>query len=201
MKSASIITVGFLILLTYLLYLFVLYSPIQPLDPIFYSSIIISGTLTFYDKIDKNMKKHTPNPILGTFIVEEHEGKKYKMLFVEEVSEELSDWEIVSKISHILRIPDENNISATKSDALFLINYAIGQENEKDQTFGPYQYYWSLKSDGGIGITDVRVSYPAGESFIYPFQHAKSRQVIRKVVEKLGVEIFRIAAGVKRIDL
>lgn len=143
------------------------------------------------------MNKQLHNPILGTFVVEEHEGKKYKMMFVEEIPDELTDWEIVSKVSHLLRVPDGIKISDTRTDALFLINYAIREENAKDQTFGPYRYWWTFSSAGLIFDTPVKM-INGEKSEVYPYQFAKSKSVIRKVVEKLGVDIFRIAAGVKK---
>jgi len=144
------------------------------------------------------MNQKQPNPILGTFVIEEYEGKKYKMMFAEEIEQERSVESVVQMVCDILGVQEIPSSDLEKCSSLYLINTAIERENAKDQTFGPYQYYWALKDNGDVAITDVRKSYPAGDSFIYPFQHAKSRQVIRKVVEKLGVDIFRIAAGVKK---
>ncbi|WP_159467927.1 hypothetical protein [Dyadobacter sp. 3J3] len=41
------------------------------------------------------MKTVEDKKLIGTFIIEEYDGKKYKMLFVEEVPEEKTD-EIIS---------------------------------------------------------------------------------------------------------
>ncbi|MDQ6481607.1 hypothetical protein [Dyadobacter sp. LHD-138] len=42
------------------------------------------------------MNQPRPNPVLGTFVIEEHDGKKYKMMFVEEIAEE-PNIEIIEK--------------------------------------------------------------------------------------------------------
>ena len=136
-----------------------------------------------------------PIPIIGQFFIHEESGKRYKFLMVEEVKEELEDWEIVSKINRLLAIPRENAMSDIKTDALFLINLAIEQENKSDKTFGPYKYYWHYNSDSK---TVTHIPYKRDDNCHIAIQFAASLKVLANVVVKLGVDIFRIAAGVEK---
>jgi hypothetical protein len=135
------------------------------------------------------------NQILGTFIFEEYEGKKYKMLVVEEVKKELSDWEIIEKAREHLERPYLQKIDTL---ALSTINQAIQEENEKNpsDTKDLWKYYWYYNENrNDIGLS---IAQKASKIHSQIQIAANTSEVIDKVVEKLGTDIFRIAAGVER---
>jgi len=168
------------------------------LSPIYYNLI---DKMAISDPHDL-MEVQPSIPILGTFLIDEDSGKKYKILLVEEVKEEpLTDREIVSKTSSLLNITNDSKLSSTQTEALYLINLAIEDENKKDKTEGPFVFWWAYSLSGDVTNVDSRREYSIGEAYRHPYQFAKSRQVIRNVVKNIGVDIFRIAAGVERKGL
>ena len=138
-----------------------------------------------------------PIPIVGQFFIHEESGKRYKFLMVEEVKEEFQNDEgLINNALKNFPFPIiETFERCLEGEAREIIDYQIYLENKKDRTFGPYRFYWRYSSQRNeVDITSI-----LKEDHVHPpLQHAASKRVIEKVVEKLGVDIFRIAAGVEK---